>query len=52
MSGSTEAIKLKNEGNSLFSKRDYAGAESCYSRAYVVDLSSPGLLTRLWYNKC
>ena len=28
-----EALVLKAEGNALFSKRDYAAAESVYSRA-------------------
>lgn len=32
---STEALVLKTEGNSCFSKKDYAGAEAFYSRAFV-----------------
>lgn len=30
-----EAMALKAEGNRLFSRKDYAGAESYYSRASV-----------------
>lgn len=32
---SAEALVLKSEGNAFFSKKNYAGAESCYSRASV-----------------
>lgn len=33
MDNKTQALKLKDEGNSHFSKRNYSGADSCYSRA-------------------
>jgi hypothetical protein len=35
MGEQSEALRIKNEGNTLFAKGDYAGAESCYSRAYA-----------------
>jgi hypothetical protein len=35
VSREAEALALKAEGNRLFSKKDYVGAESYYSRASV-----------------
>lgn len=42
---SPQALVLKNEGNALFAKKDYAAAESCYSRALVLDPSFTSLYT-------
>jgi hypothetical protein len=42
MGEQSEAVRIKNEGNTLFAKGDYAGAESCYSRAYASNLSTGG----------
>ena len=33
MDNKTQALRLKEEGNSRYLKQNYAGAESCYSRA-------------------
>lgn len=30
-----DATKLKNQGNEMYSKGQYAGAEGLYSQAYV-----------------
>ncbi|KAF4126921.1 STIP1-like proteiny and U-box containing protein 1 [Geosmithia morbida] len=41
----SKALKLKEEGNRHFSKKDYVAAESCYSQALVVDPSLTSLYT-------
>ncbi|CAG9956329.1 unnamed protein product [Clonostachys rosea f. rosea IK726] len=40
-----QALRLKEEGNALFAKRNYAGAESCYSQALVIDPAMTSLYT-------
>lgn len=35
MDNRAQALKLKEEGNRHFSRKDYTSAESCYSQAYA-----------------
>lgn len=39
MDNRAQALKLKEEGNRHFAKKDYAAAEGCYSQAYVDPLA-------------
>ncbi|UNI13304.1 RING-type E3 ubiquitin transferase [Purpureocillium takamizusanense] len=41
----SRSLSLKEEGNRLFQTGDYAGAESLYSRAILVDPKNPALFT-------